>query len=151
MAIEPPVMVIVPADGDRLPPLTLRAPLTEKLLEVVVVPEMVKPEKTNVAELVIEPPVMVIVPPDGEKLAVVPTVKAPATLKDDDVVTVAALAIVSAWNVSVPELAIEEPLLSVSVPEDGVKTPEAPTVKIPATVAVPTPVEIELAEILRLP
>jgi hypothetical protein len=44
-----------------------------------------------------------------------------------------------------------EPLLKIIVPELGVKTPEAPTVKVPPTVAVPAPVEIELALIVRLP
>lgn len=94
--LEPLFMVTVPADGEKLPPLTLRRPLTEKLLEVAVVPLIVKPEKTSVPELAIEPPVIVIVPADGEKLAVVPTVRALPILKLLEVVVVAPLAMVNA-------------------------------------------------------
>lgn len=41
-------------------------------------------------------------------------------------------------------------MLKVIVPDDGVKTPEPPTVNVPVIVAVPAPVEIELAEMVKL-
>ena len=66
-------------------------------------------------------------------------------------VTVAEAATVRDWKVSVPEFAIDEPLLKVIVPPLGVKTPDAPTVKTPPTVAVFVPVAMAFELIFRFP
>jgi hypothetical protein len=88
LAIEEPVfMVIVPADGDKLPPLTFNAAFISKLLEVAVVPVTVKLLNTKLEEapplLVMVPPVIVIVPAVGAKVLVELTVKAPETEKEE--------------------------------------------------------------------
>ena len=58
-------------------------------------PEIVRPLKTSVPELVIAQavPVKVIVPSEGEKLLDVPLVSVPAILKLEEVDTVAELAV----------------------------------------------------------
>jgi hypothetical protein len=148
--------VIVPPDGLNVPvALFVNVPPTEKSLEVLTVaPDaIVKSLKTSeVPELeMLEPSLNVIVPADGLKVPVELIVSAPATVKLLDVVTVAPESIVMPWKVKVPELDILEPLANVMVPPEGLKTPDAPIVKVPPTVAVFVPVDTELAEILRLP
>ena len=94
---------------------------------------------------------MVIVPADGLKLAKLPTVKAPFTVKSDEVVTVAELAMVKPLKARVPELAIDEPLFIVIVPADGVKLANVSTVKTPFTVKLAELVTVaELARVKLL-
>ena len=82
---------------------------TEKLLDVVTVApaamEIVL--SVSVPEFAIELPLfIVIVPAEGARVAPVPTVRAPATEKLLEVVTVAELAIVRPANVKVPGVAV---------------------------------------------
>ena len=120
---------------------------------------IVKPLKTKVPEELLMAQAaldMVMVLPDpGEKLPEAPTIKVPAMLKEAVVLTVAEAAILRPWKVKLPELTIEEPVLKVMVPEEGVKTPEAPTVNVPfppkPTVALLAPVEMALLLMVSLP
>jgi len=107
----------------------------------------------DVPEFTIDQPVVaiVIVPPEGSKVAVELFVSVPLIVNELEVVTVAPEAIVMLAKVRVPELLIEAPLLNVVVPLDGVKTPLAPTVKVPPIVPVPAPVWIEFALIKTFP
>ncbi len=73
------------------------------------------------------------------KTELAPVVRAPATLKLLDVVTVAEAAMVNPWNVSVPELLIEDPLFIVIVPAVGMKLPPLPTVSAVATAKLAEP------------
>ena len=93
---EPLFMVMVPADGERFPPLTSNAPPTLKLLEEVVVPDTVKLLNVSVPPFTIEPPVIVMVPEEGVRVDPVPFVSVLATEKLVSAVTVAASATVSA-------------------------------------------------------
>lgn len=149
-----PVIVIVPSVGvNLLPAVTVSVPANKKLAEggVCGVPAMVRPLKVNIPEL-LRPhkiPVMVIVPAEGEKFAPDPTFKAPAILKLLDVVTVADVAIVNPWKVSVPELLIDEPLFMVIVPAEGIKLPLPLTISAVATaklfdVTTPVPLMVRL-------
>lgn len=123
MTIDQPVVaiVIVPADGDKLPLApTFNAPLIVKLDEVVVVPLIVRPENARVLELEIEPPVMVTVPPAGEKLPAAPTERALATLNETFEVFVPLN--VTLLKVNVPELLIVVvPVSKVIVPPVGAR------------------------------
>ena len=94
---------------------------------------------------------VMVLPTPGEKFPEEPTVKVPAMLKEAVVVTVAEAAIEMPWKVKLPELTILALLLKIIVPEEGVKTPEAPTVKVPPTVALLAPVEMALELIFRCP
>ena len=78
-------MVIVPPEGERLPPETFRVALTVKSEEVVVAPVIVRLLKTRLVVapplLTIEPPVKVIVPEVGARVIPVLTVNVPDTEK----------------------------------------------------------------------
>jgi len=111
--------------------------LTLKLLAEVVVPVKVRPLKArDVPEFDIDPPVIVIVPAEGLKVAVLELIRAPATLKEDAVVTVAPDPMVSPWKtrlvVAPPLLTIDPPVL-VMVPPVGAKVIPAFTVRAPET------------------
>lgn len=136
----PLFIVMVPLEGAKLPP-------TEPMVKA---PFMAKPEdvetvapigiarllNARVPELSIDEPlfiVMVLVPADGEKLPLEFTFNEPATVKLEDVVTVAPLAIVRSLNVSAPELTMEDPLFMVMVPPVGARVFVLFTVKVPPT------------------
>lgn len=157
-----PVMVIMPSVGARvLPELTVKVPEIEKLWVGCVegVASIVKPLKTRVPEELLMAQaaldMVIVLPTPGEKLPEEPMVKVPAILKEAVVVTVAEAAMEMPWKVKELLLTIEAPLLKVIVPEEGVKTPEAPTVKVPLppkpTLALLAPVEIALVLMINLP
>ena len=128
--VQPVVaIVIVPAEGDKLPLTPIfKAPLIVKLDEVVVVPLIVSPENAKVFELAIEPLVNVTVPPAGEKFPAAPTERAPATLNETFEVFVPLN--VTLLNVRVPALVIVVvPVSKVIVPPVGASVLPEETVK----------------------
>ena len=139
MTIDPPLIVIVPADGIKaFPVLMVNAPATEK--EVVGcdegVSEIVKPLKVNVPELTMDHPVpdIVMVPEDGVRVTPLLTVNAPATEKEAVGWDEGVPEIVKPLNVNVPKLAIDQPVPDiVMVPEDGIKAFPVLMVNAPAT------------------
>jgi hypothetical protein len=138
LAIDAPLsIVIVPAEGVKVAlPLTVKAPLALKLLEVVTVAlvAMARPLKVNAPELEIDPPLFIVmVPLDGAKVALLLTVNAPPTLKLLEVVTVAEAATVRPLKVRVPEFEIDAPLFIVMVPAEGAKVALLLAVNAPPT------------------
>ena len=133
---------------------TLSVAPTVKLSEVVTVAEaaIVRLLKVSVPEFAIDDPLFIVmVPEDGVSTEDVPFVSAPPTVKLVSAVTVAEAAVVRLKKVRVPEFDMVDPSLNVIVPDVGVNTPEPPTENVPPMVAVPAPVEMEFALMVRLP
>jgi len=136
---------------------TVKVPPTAKLEEEVTAAELAKVRllKVRVPLLAIDEPLpMVIVPADGLKLTPVPTVKAPFTVKLDEVVATWELEKVKPLKARVPELVIilelPTPVPMVIVPADALKLAEVPTVKFPYTVksdALVTVAELAMAKL----
>ena len=144
---EYPVIVQVPVTAVVELPANCRV-RPEELPEV----EAVKPEKLEFpvkAWVLPSPPLKVIVPELAVKVP--PLLQLPETEKLLELLTVAELAMATLTKVKLPELVMEEPLLKVIVPEEGVNTPEPPTVKVPPTVALLAPVAMALVLMVRWP
>ena len=126
LAIEPPVMVMVPAVGAKvLPELTVKAPATEKLAEgwLVGVPAMVKPANVRILLLVIPQPVPAkVMVPVGINDCEALTVKVPEIEKLAEGCEEGVPSIVSPLKVSVPLLTMFQlvPVI-VTVPFEGAK------------------------------